>query len=565
MKRYHLLLAVAATLIWTACDQVSIDEVIDHEPVITAFSPMTAPVGAEITVTGESLQNVTEAYIGSVRVEIASKVSNKLLTLRVVEGVTSGPVKLVSPAGSGLSSASFQCSFAVPSIKGALLQPSAALGDEILLSGEYLNSAKAVIFTAVGYDKGHEAQILTRSDKELIVIVPYVESADARITLRYFDGSKDLETARDNAPGISITRYVPTFNPYTFEKTAVGRSITLTGEYLNNVDRITVGDYEAQVFKSASELSFTVPAGEFPDGDSVVPLKAWYFDNNESLTLAESFTVFVPFVRFWQNIEMWCDGRVEENSFASFFCPENGKLYANEKWKTDLDPVAFKLFGTQFGSANQPKPGMISDEEYNSVLPYFFFSSVSGNVLQLNGPANSNGQIKNFFINAANPAGTTAHDNRVPGSNSSVTGTPIVCFRYLDPGNAVENELITKVINDQIEKINEELFPIDVENSKIAGISVTSLAGGIKSENFCDHQTKELVDDPGYKRDIVFLVAYYHNYGYNPDARAKNIKRLGLLHIKQIDWGVFNNKFASSKVLVDCYWQKYDYDYSKLN
>ena len=96
MKRYHLLLAVAATLIWTACDRVSIDEVIDHEPVITAFSPMTAPVGAEITVTGESLQNVTEAYIGSVRVEIASKVSNKLLTLRVVEGVTSGPVKLVT-------------------------------------------------------------------------------------------------------------------------------------------------------------------------------------------------------------------------------------------------------------------------------------------------------------------------------------------------------------------------------------------------------------------------------------------------------------------------------------
>ena len=207
---------------------------------------------------------------------------------------------------------------------------------------------------------------------------------------------------------------------------------------------------------------------------------------------------------------------------------------------------------------------MVSDEDYYSVLPYFFFSSVSGNVLQLNGPANSNGQLKNFYIGFTNAEGTATNDNRVPGANSSIPGTPIVTFRYLNPGNATEKELIDKVLADQIEKIDEVTFPIDVTNSTIAGISVTGMSGGIKSSSFCDHQTANLVDEAGYKLDAVFIVAYYNNYGYNPEQRAANIRRLGLLHVKQIDWGVISTKFGASVVTFDCYWQKYDYDYSKL-
>lgn len=566
MKKYILLLAAAAIMA-ASCDRESVDEVIDHAPVISSFSPARAPVGAIVSVKGEYLQNVTKAYIGGTEVELASKVSNTSLTIKVVTGVTKGAVKLVNSLGEGVSNAEFQCSFAVPRIHAALLQGEAELGDNIMISGEFLNSATAVTFTAEGQSSGHEAKIINQSDTELIVTVPYVEDSNAKITLSYFDGSTTVSTELADAPSIKVIRYVPRFNAYSFEKTAVGRSITLTGEYLNNIDRITVGDYDAQIFKSANEISFTIPAGEFPDGESKVALKAWYFDNNESITLADPFTVFVPYVKFWQNLQAWCQGRVAENSFASFFCPENGKLYENAKWKTELDPYAaingVSMWG---GSGNTPKTG-ISNDDYNAVLPYFFFSAVSGNVLQINGPANSNGQLKNFYINATNPEGTKGDDNRVPGANQSFTGTPIIAFRYLDPNNATENELIQKVLNDEIEKIDETTFPIDVDNSKIGGISVTSIAGGVKSDKFCDHQTNSLVDDPGYKLDAVFIVAYYHNYGYDASKRAAGIKRLGLLHIKQIDWAVYNASspnYGSSVVTFDCYWQKYDYDYNKL-
>lgn len=561
MKRFILMIAAAAATL-VSCDRISVHENQKHAPVITSFSPLQAPAGASITVKGEYLQDVNEAYIGSVEVEIASKVSNTLLTLTVGQDVTGGKIRLVNSEGPGLSEQDFRATFAVPVINAYLLQESTEMGDNLMISGEHLASATAVIFTAEGYEEGHEAEIVTASDDELIVRVPYVESSDARITFRYFDGGAQVETSLADAPGITVLRYVPAFDAYTFEKTPVGRSVALTGSYLNNVDRITVGEWEAAIFKDAGHLSFTVPAGDFADGETTVELKAWYFDNNESITLSPEFVVFVPFVKFWENVQVWAQGRVEQNTFMSFFSPENGVVYENAKWKDVLDPVAMKLQNAQWGSANVPKPGVVSDEDYDSVLPYFFISAVSGNVLQVNSPANSNSQLKNFYIAAT---GTPANDYRVPGSNNNMPGTPILAFRPLNASNADEKGIIDKVLADQIENINEETFPIDVANSKIAGISVASFAGGVKSSTFCTRQTDTMVDEPGYKLDAVLLVAYYHNYGYNPDSRAANIKRLGLLHIKQIDWGVFNNSnYGSTCITFDCYWQKYDYDYDKV-
>ena len=561
MKKYILILSALTAVL--ACDVISVEESVEHAPVITSFTPQSGPAGTVVDIQGEYLQDVTEAYIGTVKVDIVSKISSTFLKVEVNQSVTSGPVKLVNTTGDGLSDGSFSATFAVPAITASLLQESAEMGSNIMINGDHLSSATAVLFTAEGYTDAHQAEIVTRNADEIIVKVPYVEAENARITLKYFDGSAQAETPLAGAPVIKIIRYVPTFATYTFEKTAVGRSITLAGEYLNNVDRITVGEWEAPIYKSANSLTFTIPAGDFADGETVVALKAWYFDNNESVTLAPDFTVFVPFVKFWENVVAWCQGRVEQNSYASFFSPENGKLYENAKWKTDLDPVAMELHGSQWGSANQPKAGVVSDSQYNSVVPYLFFSAVSGNVLQINSPANSNGQLKNFFTAAT---GTPANDYRVPGGNDNIPGTPILAFRPLSTANETENALIQKVLADQIEKIDEATFPIDVENSRIAGISVSSFAGGVKSSVFCDHQTATMVDDPGYKLDAVILVAYYNNYGYNPDSRASGIRRLGLLHIKQIDWGVYNNSnLGASAVTFDCYWQKYDYDYSKVN
>ena len=83
-----LTLAVFATAV--SCEQLSLNEVPANEPVITSFTPQSAPIGAEIIVTGEYLHNVTAAYIGDVQVDITQKVSNTRLSIVVGQDVTSG-------------------------------------------------------------------------------------------------------------------------------------------------------------------------------------------------------------------------------------------------------------------------------------------------------------------------------------------------------------------------------------------------------------------------------------------------------------------------------------------
>ncbi len=560
MKRsyIYILSCIFAAFAAVSCEELRIDEMVESAPLIEAFVPESAAVGEEIVVTGKYLHNVVEAYIGEAKVEISEKVSDSRLSIIVSEDAVSGKIALVNVKGRGESEKSFSRRYVVPELTLSMMPAKADLGEEILIGGLHLNAVKKVLFTS-GQNDPHEGAIITRNDRELTVKVPWVESDEAAVSFLYSDGSADVQTDASLSPTISVVKPVPVFNPQVFDTTAVGRSITLTGENLGNVERITVGEVDAPLFHSPDGLSFTVPAGEFKDGNTTVELRAWYFEGNESQVLASEFTVFVPFVKFWQNVVLWTQGRVENSTYACFFSPEDGIVYANADWATRLDPIAMKYFNTQWGSGNMPKPKVVSDDDYYSVKPYFFISAVSGNVLQLNSPANSNSQLKNFFKSSA-----SGDDNRITGANSNCPGTPILSFRVLDAANATEKALIDKVLADDIEIINEELFPIDAEAGTVAGIKFSSAAGGLKSDKFCDHQTATLVNNPGYKLDAVFLVAYYDNCGYDSAARAAGIRRLGLLHLKQIDWGVNGSNYSGSSVVLDCYWQKYDYDYSKL-
>lgn len=556
-------------MLFASCETLRIDEQIEKEPVILSFTPKAAPIGATVLVEGQYLNDVIKAEIGGVEVEIKEKVSNTKMYIKVVQGVKSGKLALTNNVGKGESEDVFTCSFAVPQVYGNLLQESVLMGENILIPGKNLNSVIEVLFTADGYSEPHKASLINQEDDELVVKVPYVEKSKSFITLVYFDGSENVSTELSSAPNIEVIRNEPSFDAYTFTKTAVGRSLVLTGTYLNNIEKVLVGEHEAVFFAEPRKLTFTIPAGDFKDGETVVAIKIVYFDGNEQEVLADNFVVFVPYVKYWEGMQIVCQGRTEASSFASFFSPENGKIYENAKWKTDLDPIAIKYANSQWGSSNTPKAGVVKDEDYNSVLPYFFFSAVSGNVIQLNSPANSNSQLKNFYINAVNPEGTASNDNRVPGGNTTMPGTPILAFRYLNPASSDANEtaLIDKVLKGEIENINEDLFPIDIDAKTIAGISVSSMSGGIKSSSWCDHQTASLTNNLGYEANAVFMVAYYHNNSFVKDNPTTGIKRLGFLHVKTIDWMVYNAStpnYGSTTVTFNCYWQKYDYNYEKL-
>ena len=579
MKRYIEIMAVAVPVLFlfTACETLSVDEKVVSAPVIQSFSPKKAPAGSDIVVTGEFLNNVTKAYIGDVEVEISEKVSDKRLSIRVGEDVSKGRISLENLEGTGFSEEEFESSLAVPAINGDFLQESAGLGEEILIQGTDLNSVVEVLFMSDGYE-GHAAEIIQQQDAEIVVKVPYVETSQAKIILTYYDGGQEpVSTPIENAPTIEIIKAVPSFDSMIPERTAVGKSITLSGKNLNLVERITVREngvegapeFEAAFNATEESLTFTVPAGNYDDGDHTVTVRAEWYDGNEGDDIMENLVIYVPFVKFWENITAYCQGRTETNSYRSFFSPETGILYENSRWRDELDPIAYRLNGANWGgtgSNNVPVAGVVSDEDYDSTVPYFFFSAVNDGPVQINSPANSNGQLKNFFMNGS----SSAEENRITGTSDNIhSGIPILAFRYLNPDNQTEAALINKVKNAEIENIDEVAFPVNTMDMTVAGIGISTVSGSINTDTWCGSYEREpMRDTPDYEVGAVILVMYYHNGGYSKENPALNIKRIGLLHIKTMDWGTYSTSsrttYANSNITFDCYWQKYDYDYNKV-
>lgn len=547
-------------LLATGCDKTYVDDVTLYAPLIESFSPASAPVGTEIIITGQHLSGVTKAYIGDQEMVIKEKVSDTRLSIVAGANGRDGRIILENTQGKGESESEFIYSYAVPSLKPALLQESVVMGEQLLLTGTDLSAVEAVIFTAEGQENGHEGDIQEQSTTEIVARVPYVENGNVRITLRYFDGTSSVTTPLDEAPSIEVVRVVPVFDqPVTLERTAVGKSVTLTGENLDKVDRILVGEFEALISKQPTSLTFTVPAGDFQDGDTETTVVAEYFDGNETITLSESFVVYVPYLMFWENMRVWAQGRDVE-SMSSFFSPQTGRVYANSDWRTVIDPISYQYQAATCSAGNTPNKAVITEEQYNSVNPYFFFSGVGAGQLQVNSPANSTGQLRNFYFE-----NNSADEYRVTGVKGDCYGTPVLTFRYLDSSNAAEKALIDQVKNQTLEHIDEESFPIDVEAKTVGGIGISSAKGTLNSDVWAAGKYTAGTDAAAVDVDAVLMVLYY---GYDGSAEnvAANIRRIGFLHIRTVNFKTYNNTKApsSSDVTFNCYWQKYDYDYSKL-
>lgn len=561
-------LALVAAALFTACDQVSVDDLVESVPVIHSFSPASAPVGETIVITGEYLNAVTSASIGGVEVPIAERVSNTRLSIVASADAHDGRIALTNAIGTSESAEEFTYSYVAPQITAAILQPSVDMGDQLLIAGKYMNAVEAVIFTADGYTKAHEATIIKQSSEELVVKCPYVEGDLVRITLRYFDGTDYVETSLDDAPQIEVHRYSPTFDAVTFERTAVGRSVTITGNYLTKVDEILVGGFPAVISsREMTKLTFTVPAGDFVDGETTTTVVASYFDGFETYSLSDAFVVYVPFVKFWEGMRVWGHGRTADR-LSCFFSPETGIVYSNMAWRTELDPIAYQYQASTCSDAQIPA---VSEEEYNSVPPYFFFYSNNNCVLTITSPASSNNLFKNFWV-----SNVSSEANRLPGNNISngCYGTAVLAFRALEESNGTEKALIEKVRKGEIENINEELFPIDVAAKTVAGIGINSAASQLKDEEWAPNMFGDKKSDVlGVKPDAVVLVLYYDYHGVEKEGQSSNyalhVKRIGLMHITEVNFRIDQTNSSKPATLsdytFDMYWQKQDYDYSKLN
>lgn len=555
-RKWSLVSLVACIILWTGCDSISMKEVVVSAPQVLSFSPESGSVGSEIVVTGEYLDDVVSATIGGEKVTILQKVSNERLSLKVTSNAKSGKIVLSNSIGEGVSETDFTIEYPAPVISEAGMPAEVEMGNKLLLSGTHMNVISAVLFTAEGHATGNEADILSQSENEILVKIPYVESDKAAITFKYFNGTSEVETPVESAPQVVVARYEPNVTTSTFEAAKVGDIVVLNGTYLNKIDKILLGTIECNItLQTETELKFAVPSSEtYVDGDNTMALKISYFDGREVHTLTDAFVVKVPFVYFWENKKVYAQGRdVEE--LSSFFSPATGLVYANAVWRETVDPISYKYQAATCSAANKPA---VSETEYNSVNPYFFFSGVNAGQMQINSPAGSAGQLKNFYM-----INNSANEYRVTGANGNCYGTPVLTFLYLDPSKSAYKALADEVRNGTLDKIDEATFPIDIEAKTCRGLSISSMKTSINTDVWApDFKVGE---EQKMNVDAVMLILYYNVNGSTSNV-ADNVKRIGLLHIKTVDFKMYNNTSApsSSSIEFDMYWQKKDYDYSKV-
>ena len=522
-RKWSLASLFACIILWTGCDSISMKEITVSAPQILSFSPESGSVGSEIVVTGEYLDDVVSATIGGEKVTILQKVSNGRLSLKVTSNAKTGKIVLSNSVGDGVSEADFTIEYPAPAISEAGIPTEVEMGNRLLLTGTHM----------------------------------YVESNKASVTFKYFNGTSEVETPLESAPQMIVARYEPAVATSSYQAAQVGDIIVLNGTYLNKIDKVLLGDIECNVtLQNENELKFAVPSSEtYVDGDNTMILKIVYFDGREVRTLTDAFVVQVPFVYFWENKKVYAQGRdVEE--LSSFFSPETGLVYANADWREKVDPVSFKHQAATCSANNKPA---VSESEYNSVNPYFFFSGVNAGTLQINSPAGSSGQLKNFYT-----MNNSANDYRVTGANGNCYGTPVLTFLYLDPSKSEYKALVDEVKNGTLDKIDETTFPIDVDAKTCRGFSISSMKTSMNTDVWAAG-IFEVGKEQKANVDAVLLVLYYNVAGSTSNV-ADNVKRIGLLHIKTVDFKMYNNTKApsSSSIEFDMYWQKHDYDYSKV-
>ena len=554
IKQYALLSLLLGAFAFTGCDELSVNEHVQGQPEITDFSPSSGNIGTEIIVTGSSLDDVTSAAIGDVPVTISQRITNTMLKLKVTGNAKTGKISLVNALGSGVSDNEFVISYPAPVPETSSLPSEVEMGNKLLISGEYMNVITSVVFSAVGSSVEHEAEIISQTENEIVVTVPYVESDDANITFTYFDGSVTVSTQKSLMPVIKVKRYQPSVTTDSFSTVSVGDIVSLEGEYLDKINKVLVNGIESTItLQTSNLLQFSVPnSDDFVDGNNTTTLEIVYFDGVESQTLTNQFVVYVPYVLVYKGKTIYGQGR-DVQELTSFFSPETGIAYSNSLWRTVVDPISYEYQASTCSAKNVPA---VSETEYNSVKPYFFFSGLSAGTLQINSPAGSNSQLRNFYW-----FNNSADEYRVTGVKGSCYGTPALAFVYMDPSVEAHKEVIDKIHNGNLDKIDETTFPIDVVNNKIGDISLSNIKMSVNNSVFASG-VFPVGENKSADIDAVIMVIYFDVKGQT-DNPAQNIKRFGFIHITHIDFILYNNTIApsSSAVTFDMYWMKHDYEY----
>ncbi len=490
------------------------------DALVTGFAPAEGTVGAEITVSGRNLGQVTRIRFGGATVEAAdfAEVDDEgaFVKFRVPAGGHAGPdtqVAIVAEWGTETIDVTGETPFLlhVPSFDALAAQPegtNSVIGDELELTGRNLDLVSEVKW-------GDKALPLVAQSAEALTVrfSASIEQADPVVQTKALVAEWGLsEPAQteiladawrvDTTPSSSVV--VPEFGQMTVEggKFYLGKTVTVTGANLTTVEKIELqydGEcIEAEMLAGAtdSELKFTVPDGVTFAKAREVSVAAFH-NGGEQLEIGKA-TIY-PFY-YYKDITI---GASDASNIAiAFFVPDMGKVISTDEWRA-LDKYAAP--DIMLNNKNELDKTKVTEEQYYEVLPYLFCTAGS-KAFNIQGPCGSNGQLKNF---------KTSEGVSITNTGTWF-GTPILSFRNLDESAA--SEAVKQVA-------------ASVRDGSVATMVFSAVTTATASPTFV------LDGDFG-----------------NIKPKGNGICRSGFLHVKEVTAAAVSDK--KGRVTFDFYWSK---------
>jgi len=406
MKNINIIfktLILILTLGLVSCNEdLVVDEIAESAPVISEFLPKSGKVGTEVRITGEHLQKIDTVKIGGGLAELKYRINAQEIVVIITANNKSGNLLVSGANGKTEASESFTMEYTIPSLTN--FPNTAKTNAEIYIEGENLDAALNIYFGSV------KGEIVSKSEKDMIVIVPFFEDEKVDLIVDY-NAESGVKQASTTGKPFELERPTPVITNSPSES-EIATSVTFTGTELTLVDEIWFGDKKA-IIQQKSEESLTVLVPNDFDVTTEVKLVAKYY-GTRSLVINEKFKVKA--IYYWQNKEIFAN---DESTSNNFFNAATGDIYT---------PCQY-------------------EEIKNNI---HFFLTISSSSIQLNNPANSENQTKNFKCN-----GVALPTEKMPN---------VVKFKNLSITNSAENELIEKVKGRTLESIS----PADIEAAGIA-------------------------------------------------------------------------------------------------
>lgn len=247
-----LLACLSLSLALTACQKDDDDPTINGVELLS-FGPSPALRGDELRFIGNNLDQVTAVVLAQdVRVTSFLSQTTTELTLTIPEETVDGLVILETPDGNITSKSMLTIS--EPITISSISPQEARPGDQISISGTYLNLVKAVIFkdNKIVGDTG----FISQTQEKLELKVP-LDAQTGPITLS--NGAAEPILVR-SAQDLIVT--LPIITSFAPSPVRAGAELTITGTDLDLIQEVVFGgnnkvnEFGAQ---SATEIKLTVP------------------------------------------------------------------------------------------------------------------------------------------------------------------------------------------------------------------------------------------------------------------------------------------------------------------